>query len=102
MEGYVKRGVTLSKPVYAVQIALYQAYMELTETPCLFTVVNKNTSEIYYEIIPFNQGLAQEASDRAVNILTAAKANDILPRIAQSKDFFLCKFCEYRDSCWGE
>jgi hypothetical protein len=24
----VKRGVTLSKPVYAAQIALYQAYME--------------------------------------------------------------------------
>ena len=99
---FEKHGVAKANPVYATQVALYQAYMELTETPCLFTVVNKNTSEIYYEIIPFDQGLAQEASDRAVNILTAAKANDILPRIAQSKDFFLCKFCEFQDSCWGE
>jgi hypothetical protein len=101
-KAFEKHGVAKANPVYATQVALYQAYMELTETPCLFTVVNKNTSEIYYEIIPFNQGLAQEASDRAVNILTAAKANDMLPRIAQSKDFFLCKFCEYQDSCWGE
>tara|TARA_R110000824_G_scaffold9917_5_gene44062 strand:- start:4764 stop:5549 length:786 start_codon:yes stop_codon:yes gene_type:complete len=100
-KSFVKHGTAKANPVYATQVALYQAYMELTETPCLFTVINKNTSEIYYEIIPFNQGLAQEASDRAVNILTAAKANDMLPRIAQSKDFFLCKFCEYQSACWG-
>ena len=65
-------------------------------------VVNKNTSEIYYELVPFDKKLAQEASDKAVDILTSIKANDILPRIAQSRDFFLCKFCEYQDSCWGE
>ena len=99
---FEKHGTAKANPVYATQVALYQAYMELTENPCLFTVVNKNTSEIYYEIIPFNQKLAQEASDRAVNILTAAKANDILPRIAQSKDFFLCKFCEYQNACWEQ
>ena len=101
-KAFVRHGVSKANPVYATQVALYQAYMELTNTPCLLTVVNKNTSEIYYEIIPFNQGLAQEASDRAVNILTAAKANDMLPRIAQSKDFFLCKFCEYQGACWEQ
>ena len=95
-------GVTKANPTYATQIALYQTYMELTEHPALFSVVNKNTSEIYYELVPYNASLAQQASDRAVNILTAAKSGDILPRIAQSKDFFLCKFCEYRESCWDE
>ena len=78
--------------------ALYQAYMELTEHPALFTVV-MNTSEVYYELVPFDRELAQSASDKAVNILTAAKAGDIL-RIAQTRDFYLCKFCEFRETCW--
>tara|TARA_R100000935_G_C2839593_1_gene170204 strand:- start:2776 stop:3600 length:825 start_codon:yes stop_codon:yes gene_type:complete len=99
---FVKHGVAKTNKVYATQIALYQAYMDLAENDCLFTVVNKNTSEIYYELVPFDKKLAQEASDKAVDILTSIKANDILPRIAQSRDFFLCKFCEYQNSCWGE
>ena len=99
-KAFQRMGVAKANPTYATQIALYQAYMELTECPALFTVVNKNTSEIYYELVPFNKELAQAASDKAVNILTASKAGDILPRIAQSKDFYLCKFCEFRETCW--
>ena len=99
-KGFVRHGVAKANPVYATQIALYQTYMELDENPALFTVVNKNTSEVYYELVPYDHNLAQKASDRAVNILTASKAGDILPRIAQSKDFFLCKFCEFRQTCW--
>ncbi len=99
-KAFQRMGVAKANPVYATQIALYQAYMELTEHPALFTVVNKNTSEVYYELVPFDRELAQSASDKAVNILTAAKAGDILPRIAQTKDFYLCKFCEFRETCW--
>ena len=99
-KAFQRMGVAKANPTYATQIALYQAYMELTECHALFTVVNKNTSEIYYELVPFDKELAQAASDKAVNILTASKAGDILPRIAQSKDFYLCKFCEFRETCW--
>ena len=102
VKGFVRQGVEKANKPDATQLALYQTYMELTENPAVFTVINKNTSEVYYELVPYNKALAQEASDRAVNILTASKAGDILPRIAQSKDFFLCKFCEYRESCWDE
>jgi len=84
---FVRHGVAKTNKVYATQIALYQAYMDLSDNDCLFTVVNKNTSEIYYELVPFDKKLAQEASDKAVDILTSIKANDILPRIAQSKRF---------------
>ena len=101
-QAFVRHGVAKANPTYATQIALYQTYMDLTIHPALFTVVNKNTSEVYYELVPYNAALAQEASDRAVNILTAAKAGDILPRIAHSKDFFLCKVCEYSETCWDE
>ena len=101
-QAFVRHGVAKANPTYATQIALYQTYMDLNEQPALFTVVNKNTSEIYYELVPYNQELAQAASDKAVNILTASKVGDILPRVAQSKDFFLCKFCEFRETCWRD
>ena len=53
---FVRKGVANANPVYAAQIALYQAYMDLTENPALFTVMNKDTSEIYYELVPFDEG----------------------------------------------
>jgi hypothetical protein len=86
---------------YEVQVALYQAYMELTDNPCLFTVINKNTSEIFYELVPFNQDLAQYASDRAVEILKASKQDEMLPRIAQNRDVYDCRFCQFSNTCWN-
>jgi hypothetical protein len=47
----VSKGVTVAKPVYAAQIALYQAYMEATvpgisAAPALFTAINKDTAGV--------------------------------------------------------
>lgn len=99
---FVRKGVAEANPVYAAQVALYQAYMELTENPCVFTVLNKNTSEIYIELVPFNAELAQATSDKAVNIIKATKANEMLPRVAQNDDYFICKYCEFRNTCWSK
>ena len=98
---FMMKGVARTNQVYAAQIALYQAYMNLTKHPCLFTVLNKNTSQIYYELVPFNKSLAQEISDKAVNILDATKEKETLPRVAYSRDFFDCKWCEFQDRCWS-
>ena len=102
----VKDGVTVSKPVYAAQIAIYQAYMEATvpgisAAPALFTAINKNTAELHHELVPFDAALAQRMSDRAVRILQATDAGDLLPRIAASRDFFECRFCAHAGRCWG-
>ncbi len=35
------------------------------------------------------------------SILEATKANEVLPRVAFSKDFFDCKWCEFQDRCWS-
>jgi hypothetical protein len=74
-----KHGVTKAKPVYAAQIALYQAYLGLTEAPALFTAINKDTCEIWHELVPFDAALAQSASDKAVTILRACDAGELLP-----------------------
>lgn len=98
---FVRKGVTATNQTYAAQIALYQVYMNLTDNPALFTVINKNTCEIYFELVPFDKALAQRTSDKAAEILTAVKHNEMLPRVAVKSDYFLCKRCEFRESCWG-
>ena len=103
----VERGVAVSKPIYAVQIALYQAYMEgvvadLSRNPALLTAVNKDTSELYHELVPFDAGLAQTASDRAVHILRATQVGETLPRISHNSDCFECRFCDWKQTCWKE
>ncbi len=102
----VAKGMTVAKPVYAAQIALYQAYMEasvpdLPANPALFTAINKDTAELHHEIVSFDADLAQRMSDRAVRILRATDAGDLLPRIATSRDFFECRFCPWAERCWS-
>ena len=102
----VKDGVTVSKLVYAAQIALYQAYMEgtvpgISANPALFTAINKDTAELHHELVPFDAGLAQRMSDRGVRILQATDAGELLPRIATNRDFFECRFCPWAARCWG-
>ena len=96
-----KHGVAKAKPVYAAQIALYQAYLGLTETPALFTAINKDTCEIWHESVPFDAALAQSASDKAVTILRACDAGELLPRHTADPDHFECRFCAWRERCWA-
>lgn len=101
----VKHGVARSKPVYAAQIALYQAYMEaqvpgIAANPALFTAINKDTAEIHHELVAFDAELAQRMSDRGVRILKACDAGEWLPRVAQEPDWFECRFCPWSERCW--
>ena len=103
----VKDGVAISKPVYAAQIALYQAYMDaavpgLASNPALFTAINKDTAELHHELVPFNAELAQRMSDRAVRVLSATDAGELLPRIARDRDHFECRMCAYANRCWSQ
>lgn len=100
------KGVVVAKPVYAAQIALYQAYMEaqvpgISDNPALFTAINKDTAELHHELVPFDAGLAQRMSDRGVRILQATGAGELLPRIATMRDFHECRMCPWSDRCWG-
>ena len=102
----VSKGVVIAKPVYAAQIALYQAYMEasvpgICSNPALFTAINKDTAELHHELVAFDAGLAQRMSDRAVRILQATDAGELLPRIATTRDFHECRMCPWGQRCWS-
>jgi hypothetical protein len=97
----VKRGVRAAKPIYAAQIALYQAYLALNEAPALFTAINKDTCELWHELVPFDAALAQATSDKAVRILRACDAGELLPRHTADPEHFECGFCAWKTRCWA-
>ncbi|MBW6400392.1 hypothetical protein KPL78_21205 [Roseomonas sp. HJA6] len=101
------KGVAAAKPIYAAQIAVYQAYMDasvpgVADNPALFTAINKDTAEMHHELVPFNAELAQRMSDRAVRILAATDAGELLPRLASQADHFECRFCPWAKRCWAQ
>jgi hypothetical protein len=101
------KGVAAAKPIYAAQIAIYQAYMDaaipgVADNPALFTAINKDTAELHHELVPFNAELAQRMSDRAVRILRASDAGELLPRFATTSDHFECRFCPWAKRCWEQ
>ncbi len=105
----VKKGVVRAKPVYAAQIALYQAYLDLPN-PALFTALNRDTWELYCELVPFDAALAQRASDKAVFVVQACDAQELLPRAAGDRASVVCRGghagnewhppCAWQDRCW--
>ena len=95
-----RNGVAKAKPEYADQVAVYQAYLDLT-APALFQATNCDTMEIYLELVPFDKKRAQSASDRAVSIIQDSEAGAFRPRASDDADFWLCRNCPFRERCWG-
>jgi len=94
----VRRGVQLSKPVYYAQLQIYMAYMDLRAA--LFTVLNKDSQELHHELVALDPRAAQALSDKAVDVIRAAEAGELPPRIAASPDFYFCRWCAYAQRCW--
>jgi len=95
------KGLAVSKPIYAAQVALYQAHLQLHEHPALFTAINADSMEIYVERVPFDAALAQRMTDRAVKVISATEAGEQLPRGFNDATHFECRMCAWQDRCWG-
>jgi len=96
-----KHKIQKANHTYYIQMQLYMAYMSLDENPALFTAINKDTSELYFEDVPFDPSAAQDASDRGVRIIQACLAGELLPREASDSSWFLCKWCNWGERCWA-
>jgi len=93
----VKRnGVQKSKPVYYGQVNMYMGRMELDFA--MFVALDKNTSDLYFEIVPFDKEHYEELLDRENNILYAQHINEFT-RISDNPSWFMCKFCDAKDIC---
>ena len=92
-------GLEKAFPQYAAQVALYQAYLDVTN-PALFTALNADTCERLHFLVPFNAERAQAWSDRAVTIIEATRAGELLPRAYDDPQDWHCRMCSHRERCW--
>jgi len=92
-------GLTGLYRAYAAQIAIYQAYLDITN-PALFSVTNADDCSRLHFLAPFDAQLAQSTSDRAVAIIKATQASELLPRITIDPSDWRCKMCGHRERCW--
>jgi hypothetical protein len=95
-------GVEKTYPHYAAQVYLYQAYLDAADHPAIFTATNANTCERVHVLVPFDAAAAQAWSDRAVTIIKATQAGELLPRAYDSRTDWRCKACGHTARCWGQ
>ena len=93
-------GLDKAFPQYAAQVAIYQSYLGVTENPALFPALNANTCERIHFLVPFNAERAQYWKDRAVTIIEATRAGELLPRFTEDSEDWRCKMCGHRERCW--
>ena len=94
-----KHGVKEASPVYYAQMQVYMAYMGMMAY--LFTATNKNSQELHHELVMFDAACAQAQSDKAVTVIRAVEAGDLLPRCTDNDEFYLCKWCDWKWRCWN-
>jgi hypothetical protein len=93
-------GLAKHYAVYAAQVAVYQAYLDTTN-PAVFNVTNANTCERLHFLVPYDAQLAQLTSDRAVTVIKATQAGELLDRFTSNPMNFRCRMCKHNDRCWG-
>ncbi len=101
-----KRGLLDTKPIYAVQIAIYQKYMNdffdgINKNPALFMAINKNTSEPYFELVYPDDDLVAIHLKRALIIFNNTEYELLSNRMTDDPNYWECRYCEYRDRCWA-
>jgi hypothetical protein len=97
-QAIVKKGLKVAAPVYWAQVQVYMAYLSVERT--LFVALDKDSQALHFELVRFDPAEAQAFSDKAVDVLRAVSAGELLPRIAGAADFYLCRFCPYARRCW--
>lgn len=94
----VKDGVQKAKPEHYVQM---QSYMfEMAIMYALYMAVNKDTDELYAEILIRDDSVAHQYFDRAERIIMMTSPP---ARLHESAAMFDCKFCDRKSIChYGE
>jgi hypothetical protein len=100
--GLERDGVVKAYPHYAAQCQIYMAYLNVTEHPAIFTATNANTMARLHLSLWFDAAQAQAWSDRAVQIIAATKAGELLPRAYGDPDDWRCKMCGHHERCWRQ
>jgi hypothetical protein len=100
--GLERDGIEKAYPQYLAQVLIYMAYLDVTEHPAIFTAMNANTCERLHLLVPFDAAQAQAWSDRAITIIEATRAGELLPRAYDDPQGWRCKMCGHHERCWRQ
>jgi hypothetical protein len=88
------QGVEKAQSKHFMQMQTYMHYKGLKHA--IYCSVNKNTDELYFEIIDYNSYWLAKIQDNA----TTAIYSEIIPaKISNNPAFFKCKFCNFYGVC---
>ncbi len=91
-----KVGIRAWRPEYYDQMQTYMGLSTYTKAICL--VINKDSSDLYEEIVHFDQMHYELLVSKAARIVKS----DVEPeRLSSSPMFFICKMCSYHKVCHG-
>lgn len=93
-----KDGLRKYSPTYYEQVNIYMGYLQLPR--CLFTVVNSDSMELLHILIEFSPPSFEMMKNKIGRIFNATNLGELLPRCTQDKEFYLCKWCPFREICW--
>lgn len=88
------KGVRDAKFEHYVQMNVYMRKMGLAVA--LYFAVNKNTDELYGEIIPLDSAVADQFLDRGDKIVWMSEPPN---KLNESPGFFKCRWCDHRPVC---
>lgn len=92
-----RKKVKEAKPAHYDQMTQYAGYIGLKKS--LYIALNKNTSEIYLEMVPFDEVRFDDLQRKEWEVITA---DTLLPRIGNDNPtWFECKLCSCKDVCFG-
>lgn len=93
---YIKEpeGVAVAKPEHYVQMQQYMGYYKLEWA--LYCAVNKNTDELYFEIIKYVPKVDTGYRERSYRIMFAKEAP---PKLSTNASFWKCKYCDEKRVC---
>ena len=89
-----KDGVREDKFEHYVQMNTYMRKMGITIA--LYGAVNKNTDELYLEIVPLDTITADQFIDRGRQLVFMATPPK---KLSESPGWFECKYCDHRNVC---
>lgn len=92
----VAKGLEKSKPVYWVQVHLYMMGKDVDHA--LFYMVNKDTDDVYSEIVKRDDTVSNKFLERGKRIV---KADHAPAGISVDPSWYECKFCAAHDLCHG-
>lgn len=91
-----RKGVQGSKPVHYVQMNMYMGRLDLEFG--MYVAMDKNTQELYIEILPFDRMCYDHHNEAGEHILSLKHINE-LPKISHNPSWFACKICDSKDVC---